>query len=361
MLPDFPPVFPVTLAAESITSLNLLSSLNTTQFSNNATTSKLEMLSTYKHPLSGTADKLANIRTITGTNFDGTGNIDISYNNLTNKLTAGNGITIDMTVNPPTISASAGTNYWTKDATTNIYLNQTGNVGIGTTPTTKLHVYEDTTNETKLIIQNNTNVVAGARPTEITVTDAVSTTIGTGDRMIRFPYLGTGTTKDYSFTPTENLICDILVVGGGGGGGKFGGGGGAGAVLFGANIKIGKNIPVSIKVGKGGAGGTTIDTGVNGVNGVDSSITLSSLEYIARGGGGGGTRGSGYIGDNGNDGGSGGGGSGANVLPQGLGGVSNKLTYPNFQSFGNSGGKGRPNVSGSQPIFSSGRGGGVEV
>jgi hypothetical protein len=51
------------------------------------------------------------------------------------------------------------TNYWKTDgSTTNIYLNQTGNVGIGTTPTTKLHVHEDTTNETKLTIQNNKSI-----------------------------------------------------------------------------------------------------------------------------------------------------------------------------------------------------------
>ena len=172
---------------------------------------------------------------------------------------------------------------------------------------------------------------------------------------------GTGTGKSlYTLTVgTGNVVCDILVVGGGGGGGLFGGGGGGGAILFGTNITLNASSSVSIKVGKGGAGGTIPSTGVNGVNGVDSSITLSSIEYIAKGGGGGGTRGSGAIGDNGNDGGSGGGGSGANFLPQGMGGVSNKNTYSNFQSFGNSGGKGRPNVSGVQPLFSSGGGGGA--
>jgi hypothetical protein len=47
---------PVALAAESITSLKLLPSLNEAQFVNDAATSKLQMLSTYKHPLAGTAD-----------------------------------------------------------------------------------------------------------------------------------------------------------------------------------------------------------------------------------------------------------------------------------------------------------------
>ncbi len=50
--------------------------------------------------------------------------------------------TCNAIVTPPTISVTSGTNYWSKDTTTNIYLNQTGNVGIGTTPTTKLHVYD---------------------------------------------------------------------------------------------------------------------------------------------------------------------------------------------------------------------------
>jgi hypothetical protein len=136
-----------------------------------------------------------------------------------------------MSVNPPTISATAGTNYWTKDTTTNIYLNQTGNVGIGTTPTTKLHVYEDTTNETKLIIQNNK--IATITPlNDITVATLTSTTIGT-DKILQFPYTGTGATKVYTFTTTETLVCDILVVGGGGSGGfNHGGGGGSGALIY---------------------------------------------------------------------------------------------------------------------------------
>jgi len=71
---------------------------------------------------------------------------------------------------------------------------------------------------------------------EIVVAGTTSGIIG-GDRVIMFPYSGTAATKDYSFTTTENLICDILVVGGGGGGGKrHGGGGGAGTLLYHKNI-----------------------------------------------------------------------------------------------------------------------------
>ena len=57
-------------------------------------------------------------------------------------------------------------------------------------------------------------------PAEIVVAGTTSTTIGTLERMIVFPYSGSASTKDYTFTTTENLLCDILVVGGGGGGGN---------------------------------------------------------------------------------------------------------------------------------------------
>lgn len=52
-------------------------------------------------------------------------------------------------------------------------------------------------------------------PTEIVVAGTTSTTIGTNERYILFPYSGSGTTKDYTFTTTEDLLCDILIVGGG--------------------------------------------------------------------------------------------------------------------------------------------------
>ena len=155
-------------------------------------------------------------------------------------------------------TALSGANYWTEESTNNIYLNKSGNVGIGTIATTKLHVYQDTINDTKLIIQNN-NVVSGSVPTEISVVGATSTTIGSADRMLVFPYTGSADTKDYDFTTTQNLICDILVVGGGGGGGAgHGGGGGAGQLVLirQATLIIGNYI---IKVGKGGIGAVSVN------------------------------------------------------------------------------------------------------
>jgi hypothetical protein len=203
-------------------------------------------------------------------------------------------------------------------------------------------------------------------PNEIQVGQITGITkgiIGTTDRTISFTYTSdtpglTGQTL-YTFTPSQNIVCDILVIGGGGGGGKFGGGGGGGGVLFGVNLKLNSGSSVSVKVGKGGTGATTNNNGVNGINGYDSSITINSIEYIAKGGGGGGTRGVNNVGTSGNAGGSGGGGSHANSAPQGLGGASNKNNYANFQSFGNSGGLGKLGVSTPEPSHASGGGGGA--
>ena len=236
---------------------------------------------------------------------------------------------------------------------TSIYYNS--NVGIGTSfPNTKLHLYDNIESETKLIIQND-----NVKPTEIVIAGTTSTTIGTADRMIQFHYSGSAPFKDYSFTPAENLVCDILVVGGGGGGGKFGGGGGSGAILFSYNFKLSVGNPVLIKVGKGGLGETSNYSAINGINGEDSSITINSAEYIAKGGGGGATGGNDnpiYIGRNGNAGGSGGGGSHANNAPRGLGGTTNNVSYSNFQSFGNNGGFGKLGLGNT---FVSGGGGGA--
>ena len=124
-------------------------------------------------------------------------------------------------------------------------------------------------------------------PTEIVVAGTTSTTIGTNERYILFPYSGSGTTKDYTFTTTEDLLCDILIVGGGGGGGNYGGGGGGGDVIQKSNFLLSSGT-FSISVGTGGAGG--VNPYNKGANGTTSSITssLPSLGLFAAGGGGGG-------------------------------------------------------------------------
>jgi hypothetical protein len=201
-------------------------------------------------------------------------------------------------------------------------------------------------------------------PALITVTGATSSFIGTTERAISFTYtsdtLGLKGQTQYSFTPVEDLWCDILVVGGGGGGGRFGGGGGGGGVLFSANLKINAGSSVIVKVGDGGVGSTVLNTAVNGVNGYNSSIIINTIEYIALGGGGGGSRDGGpnYTARNGNNGGSGGGGSHGDTGTQSFGGISNKNNYVNFQSFGNNGGRGKLGLSGS-PQFAHGGGGGA--
>ena len=184
----------------------------------------------------------------------------------------------------------------------------------------------------------------------------ITTVPGTFDRCILFTYTGdsvglTGQTQ-YTFTTTERLNCDILIVGGGGGGDKFvGGGGGGGAVLYATNI----DIPIgsyTIKVGKGG------DVNQNGT---------STEAFGATCLGGGSTL---FVdwstANNGREGGSGSGGSAGGSTGTGGGvGTSTKGTLLNSATLynGNTGGNGLGQIGISSPYFGqpvcSGGGGGA--
>ena len=186
------------------------------------------------------------------------------------------------------------------------YLSATANVGIGTAnPLSKLHVYDDATNNTILTVQNNYNTTTMPLPNEIVVTGTTGAAIsGTSDRYISFLYTSdssglTGQTQ-YTFATTEDLSCDILIVGGGGGGGFDGaGGGGGGEVKYyadrGSSFKTGSSIiftkgSYTINVGKGGS--TGINTTSPGSSGIISEIknSLGTTLLSAGGGGGGGSR-----------------------------------------------------------------------
>ena len=126
---------------------------------------------------------------------------------------------------------------------------------------------------------------------EIVIAGTTSTVIGT-DRCIIFPYTTdssglTGQTQ-YTFSPTEALVCDILLVGGGGGG--SGAGGGAGGYLYFTNISLESGTTYTVKVGNGGTG--SVFTGYSnyqpGNQGYHSTFSGGSISYTAYGGGGGG-------------------------------------------------------------------------
>jgi len=183
-----------------------------------------------------------------------------------------------------------------------IYYN-TLNVGIGTYyPISKLHIYNQTSNNTSLIINNNsinnidyltcnisgysfnTNGIYNSIPPDCYFIFKNEDTLA--DR------------KEYSFNIQNNVaIADILIVGGGGGGGrKFGGGGGGGALIYLENqiLNVGK---YTFKVGRGGKGckiSGTIQSAETfnlkkGENGIDSEIYFNDITLLhrAKGGGGG--------------------------------------------------------------------------
>jgi len=179
-----------------------------------------------------------------------------------------------------------------------------------------------------------------------------------------FPFSGT-------FTPTQALTADYLVIAGGGSGSGVNGGGGAGGLRStvgatggGGSLESALSLTAqayTVTVGAGGAGGANISTqGTNGSNSVFSTIT-------ATGGGGGGKYGD-PTGSAGSSGGSGGGGGfsqtrinstsgGAGTSSQGYaGGAGNGF------SSGGGGGAGAVGGAGIDASLTGGNGGaGVQI
>jgi len=145
------------------------------------------------------------------------------------------------------ISSTSGIN------TDRLVINQNGNIGIGTiAPTSKLDIYDNTTNTTKLSIQNNA-------PSNALTSSPSATTFGYVDnsQYMVLTYttetagIGSGQSLYTINVPQGGIVCDILMVGGGGAGGiQLGAGGGSGAVLYGSNINIESGV-YNIKVGNG--------------------------------------------------------------------------------------------------------------
>ena len=150
-----------------------------------------------------------------------------------------------------------------------------------------------------------------------------------------FPYSGT-------FTPTQSISADVLVIAGGGGGGcDSGAGGGAGGLLYFSSQSL-TATGYAVTIGAGGVSGTTAGNGANGSDSQFGALTL------VKGGGYGG--GGGVVNSAGGNGGSGGGGGGrAGGSPAGGSPTSGQ---------GFAGGTG-PNTAATSPYGGGGGAGGV--
>jgi hypothetical protein len=162
-----------------------------------------------------------------------------------------------------------------------------------------------------------------------------------------------------TFTPTQSITADILVVAGGGSGGQsYGGGGGAGGLL-GFTSQALTATGYSVTVGAGGAATNATGSGdIQGNNGSNSQF--ASLTAAVGGGGGGGDYGNvAYAGKNGGSGGGGssaGGGNGSagtGTAGQGYAGAAGVGTYGVNSSGGGGGGAGGAGSNGLGGVGSS--------
>jgi hypothetical protein len=202
-------------------------------------------------------------------------------------------------------------------------------------------------------------ITAKQLPNELIVSGTSSTSTGTFDRCIVFPYTtetisGSGQTQ-YNFSINEEIICDILVVaGGGGGGGRNAGGGGAGGLVLVQNITLFGNF--TINVGRGGSGRTGDNSGLPGIN---STLTKSDNTIIITANGGGRGGNTFDIGGNGGSGGGGGfiysNGTQTQKSQSQIGIVSPTI----LNQYGENGGHGGSGVGNSYPGGGGGGAGGV--
>jgi hypothetical protein len=164
-----------------------------------------------------------------------------------------------------------------------------------------------------------------------------------------------------TFTPTQSLSCDVLVVAGGGGGGyhaasdKGGGGGGAGGLLAYSSQSL-TATGYTVTVGAGGAGGTSgVSQGSNGTNSQFGSLTAS----VGGGGGGAGVGGSGTGNPfRGLDGGSGGGSTGNGVIGNATSGQGSNGGYgADASAYAGAGGGGKGAVGADSNATGGGAGG----
>ena len=236
----------------SISSTSKMEILGSVTVSNNATSSTVLSISNNCTPTLGTPS-IELIRGITGDN------------NMKYKIGNYNG---DFKV----ISSIYNTD------SESFVINSSANVGIGTTnPLKKLHLFDNSTGNTSLVIQNNSITVTGTSSPVINPTNVLGGTFSIGQitgSIDRFMIFTAGTS---SFTvPVGGLNCDILMIGSGGS--SWNGGSGAGACIVAVNQTFPEGL-CTVVVGASVGGQTQ-------VNGQDSSISVAgTIRYLAKGGG----------------------------------------------------------------------------
>jgi hypothetical protein len=245
--------------------------------------------------------------------------IGSNYNNVIAQFNNYSNTTTNKTILSRANSAATGT-----DAVASLWRN--------TAAITSITIYFSSNN----IAVGSTFTIYGIAGTSAGA-KATGGTIFSDSQYYYHAFLGNGT-----FTPTQSITADVLMVAGGGGGGSgnVGGGGGAGGLLNLASQSL-TATNYTVTVGGGGAGRVGDGNATNGVNSSFGGLTAAV-------GGGAGTSGASFV--NGVAGGSGGGAwtfggiGGAGTSGQGFAGGNGSAAVSPFPS-GGGGGAGEPGTS----------------
>ena len=242
------------------------------------------------------------------------------------------------------------------DGNSVLYIQDGGNIGIGTeNPQFKLDVQGDINISSKLTVNDTSTLnnikfltnTGGFWNINLLNNETVNVTPSVDEDILIYTHSGGSETQTtHTLTFTEDTICDILIIGGGGGGAHDrSGGGGAGGCLFYKSFNMNANETYSIKVGKGGTGGTTQDPSSTTINGSASEIIdiYGTIFKIEGGGGGGSVNRAGFNGGCGGGAGSQGGTLGGTVIKPIINRtqttIEPNIEQTNFIYYGNIGGR----------------------
>jgi hypothetical protein len=257
---------------ETVSNILLGPLRDTSNYMENTSNILVRLINPTSNYVENTSNILVKLINPTSNYVKNTSNILVGHiNNTSNYMENTNNILVNTIINIPS--------KWTT-SNNNIYFN-TSNIGIGTVnPVSKLHLYDNINLNTEVIIQNNTSLITieSITSTNLPISGKIDNS-PTGDKFMIFKTTGI----EYNLTVSNEISCDILMIGGGGPGNEYGGGG-AGACIVAIGKIFAANTYLTVIVGDGGLAQSYTDI-ISGESSLIKNTTTGNIIYSAIGGG----------------------------------------------------------------------------